>query len=599
MAKRAGRQGAQRAPLGIAIAVLVGSLTLSLLARGAVPAAAQDADGTRPNVVVIMSDDQTQVSLDAMPRTRELIGGNGATFANSFVNWPLCCPSRATFLTGQYAHNHNVRGNQPPLGGFDRLNSAETLPAWLQRAGYYTAHIGKYLNGYEDSAVGVPPGWSEWHGSKRTYTFYGYELLENGQLVGYGSRQENPDSPANPATYSTDLYTDKAVELIARRAPSRQPFFLSLAYLAPHGGGPNSPQGQPPYRCESSAKPAARHIGAFGSAPLPSPPSFNEADVADKPPEIAATPPLTDAQIARITRNYRCRAESLLAIDEGVQRVIGALADAGEASDTLVVFTSDNGFFHGEHRILEGKNRVYEEAIRVPLLIRGPGVGKQGATIDELAVNADLAPTILDAANAEAPIAVDGRSLLPFTEHPNRTRGREILIEQENYAAVRTHRYVFAEHLAGNNAGAVELYDLATDPYELTNQAANPAYATVRSKLASRLAGLRACQGASCRTAAPLRIELSRRIKQGRRFCRPPANLIARLRGAATSEVEVVSFHVGSKLDGRDRERPLKQKLRPKLLRGKRKPRIRAVAELIDGRLATVERKTRICSRSR
>jgi N-acetylglucosamine-6-sulfatase len=597
MAERADAQGMPSRPLGIAAAIGVGSLIFALVTRGAGPplaTAGESADGP-PNVVVIMTDDQTQVSMDVMPRTRELIGGRGATFPNSFVNWPLCCPSRATFLTGQYAHNHGVRGNQPPLGGFDRLNSAETLPAWLQRDGYYTAHVGKYLNGYEDSAVGVPAGWSEWHGSKRTYTFYGYELLEDGQLVTYGSRDENPDSPANPATYSTDVYTDKAVELITRRAPSAQPFFLSLAYLAPHGGGPNSPQGQTPYRCESTAKPAARHFGAFGSAPLPLPESFNEADVSDKPPEIAAAPPLTDEQIARITRNYRCRQESLLAIDEGVDRVIDALAQAGEASETLVVFTSDNGFFHGEHRVTEGKNRVYEEAIRVPLLIRGPGVEKEGAVVDELAVNADIAPTILDAAGAGAPLELDGRSLLPFTANPNRTRGREILIEQENYVAIRTHRYVYAEYLGGNNAGAVELYDLETDPFELSNQAANPAYATVRAKLASRLVALRTCEGTGCRTAAPLRIELSRRVKQGKRLCRRPGDLIARLRGAAASETEVVSFYVGSELDGSDRARPLKQRLRPKLLRGKRRPKIRAVAELVDGRLASVERRTRIC----
>ena len=130
-----------------------------------------------------------------MPRVRELIGSRGATFPTSVTNWPLCCPSRATYLTGQYAHNHGVLGNKAPLGGFGRLDTTRTLPVWLNRAGYYTAHIGKFLNGYESSPVGVPPGWSEWHGSKTTYRFYGYQLLEGGQINTYGSADEDPDDP--------------------------------------------------------------------------------------------------------------------------------------------------------------------------------------------------------------------------------------------------------------------------------------------------------------------------------------------------------------------------------------------------------------------
>ena len=249
-----------------AAATVAGTLIALAAGGDAEPAGAQGADA-RPNVVVIMSDDQTQDSMRYMPRVQSLIGARGATFPNSVINWPLCCPSRATFLTGQYAHNHQVLGNQPPNGGFDRLDGSETLPVWLQRAGYHTAHIGKFLNGYENSVVGVPPGWSEWHGSKQTYVFYGYELLEDGQVVEYGSNAENPDAPARPETYSTDVYTDKAVELIGRRAPEQRPFFLSLAYLAPHIGGPNP---DPPGRCNNTAKPAARHIGAFAQrAPAP------------------------------------------------------------------------------------------------------------------------------------------------------------------------------------------------------------------------------------------------------------------------------------------------------------------------------------------
>ena len=180
----------------------------------------------------------------------------------------------------------------------------------------------------------MPPGWSEWHGSKQTYIFYGYELLEDGQIVEYGSNAEDPDAPARPETYSTDVYTDKAVELIGRRAPEQRPFFLSLAYLAPHSGGPNPEPDRS--RCNNTAKPAARHIGAFAASRCPQPPNFNEADVSDKPAGIA-TPPAADRRSSSPTgptRNYRCRAESLLAIDEGVERIVGALRRLGRARRT-------------------------------------------------------------------------------------------------------------------------------------------------------------------------------------------------------------------------------------------------------------------------
>jgi arylsulfatase A-like enzyme len=567
---------------------------------GSAPAGAQDSE-PRPNVVVIMSDDQTLDSLRYMSRVQELIGAQGATFPVHVTNWPLCCPSRATFLTGQYAHNHGVFGNTAPLGGFDRLNGAETLPVWLQRSGYYTAQIGKYLNGYENSAVGVPPGWSEWHGTKRTYTFYGAQLLENGQRVTYGSINENPDAPAEPQFYSTDLFTDKAVELIGRRAPARQPFFLYLAYLAPHSGGPNpAPPAQS--RCDSDAKPAARHLGAFADEPLPQPPSFNEADVSDKPAGISSREPLTAQQIANATRNYRCRAESLLAIDEGVERIVGALRESGELDNTLIVYTSDNGFFHGEHRIQTGKNRVYEEAIRVPLLIRGPGI-PAGVSVDEISVNADLAPTILDAAGADPGVAVDGRSLLPSAEHPGRRRGRELLIEQETgtddddgvngvfYTALRNARYTYVE----NATGEVELYDLAVDPFQLSNQHANPAYAAAETALAARLAALRACSGPSCRAKPVLRLELPRSLIVEGRSCRSARDFVAHLRGTDSGAVSRVRFQVGSEPAGHDDLNPLKKRLRPRLLRRKPSPEIRAFAELVDGRLLSLQKEVRVC----
>jgi N-acetylglucosamine-6-sulfatase len=516
------------------------------------------------------------------------------------TNWPVCCPSRATLFTGQYAHNHGVLGNTPPFGGFDRLNASEPLPVWLQRAGYYTAHVGKFLNGYEHSPVGVPAGWSEWHGSKQTYVFYGYELLEDGQRVAYGSNTEDPDAPAAPATYSTDVYTDKAIELILSRAPDRRPFFLSLAYLAPHSGGPN-PDAPNQSRCNGTAKPAARHIGAFASEPLPQSPNLNEADVSDKPSGLASRPGLTPEQIANATRRYRCRAESLLAIDEGVERVVGALRDSGELDNTLLIYTSDNGFFHGEHRVALGKNRVYEEAIRVPLLMRGPGIPK-GVSVDELTINADLAPTILDATGAEPGVAVDGRSLLPLAEHPRRLRGRELLIEQQSgdddedpngvsYSALRNSRYTYVS----NASGETELYDLDADPFQLQNQVANPAYDAAEAALAARLARLRACAGPSCRSNPALGLKLPRTQRQDGRSCRRAGQFVARVRGAAAGRLVFARFEVGGRRSGSDVVAPFRHRLTPRLLRRKPSPKIDVFAELIDGRAVSLQKRVRIC----
>ena len=201
-------------------------------------------------------------------------------------------PDRPVPAQPRRAVQQRGRGRRVPVA---RLTN--TLAVWLQQAGYYTGHIGKYLNGYEQVPNTIPPGWTEWHGSTRTYQFYGYQLNEQGALVDYGTTADQ---------YSTDVYTQKAVDFVHRRAPESQPFFLWLAYLAPHGGGPN-PSPQPPDDCQSTAKPAPRHANAFDDEPLPQPPSFNEADVSDKPAAIQSRAPLTDAQTANIQREYRCR----------------------------------------------------------------------------------------------------------------------------------------------------------------------------------------------------------------------------------------------------------------------------------------------------
>ena len=451
---------------------------------------------SRPNVLVVETDDQTLESIRVMDNVKRLIGGQGTTFRNSFVNYSFCCPSRATFLTGQYMHNHLVFSNKGSTGGAGRflaLHGDNNLAVWLHDAGYYTAMIGKYLNGYTNQPP-VPPGWSEWHAAAPDdQSVYNYTLNNNGTLVKYGQ---------SPADFKQDVLTGKAVDFVNRRAPRTQPFFLWLTYTAPHIAFGTSPN--PPHDCDGAPIPAPRHAHSFDTEPLPRPPNFNEADVSDKPAQIQNLPRLSASDITYLTRRYRCELESLLSVDEGVKQIVAALAANGELNNTLIVFTSDNGFFHGEHRIPGGKQRLYEESVRVPLMMRGPGIPR-GATIGDLAINADLAPTIVDVANANPGLVMDGRSLIPVVQNPGIERGRELLLEQPShldsypnvpsFEAVRTARYIYAEH----GTGAIEFYDLQKDPFELQNRHGAPGYASVEDQLAASLQKLRTCAGSGCR----------------------------------------------------------------------------------------------------
>ncbi len=478
----------RRGRLAFAIFATVGmAAAAAILGLGARSASVDQATAaSRPNVLVIETDDQTLESMKVMSSVKSLIGDQGATFSNSILNFSLCCPSRATLLTGQYAHNHGVWSNVAPNGGFDRFeatHASNNLAVWLHRAGYFTALIGKYLNQYKNQPP-VPPGWSEWHATAPyEQRVYNYPINNNGTLTQYGQ---------DPSDYKDDVLTRKAVEFVNRRAPQPQPFFLWLTYTAPHVGGPPTPN--PPKTCKDAAKPPVRYANTFANAPLPKPPNFNEADVSDKPQTIRKLPRLTTTQIANIRRKYRCELGSLLAVNDGVKKVITALQNKGALDNTLIIYTSDNGYFHGEHRIPEDKQHVYEESIRVPLVMRGPGI-PSGVTIKQLVSNADLAPTILDAANARAGLTLDGRSLLPVTVHPLLDKNRELLVEEPTYTAIRTERYVYVEY----NNGDRELYDLQNDPYELQSLHNDPAYASVKSTLAARLHKLKKCAGNTCR----------------------------------------------------------------------------------------------------
>jgi len=547
-----------------------GAITGAALVAGLTPAPhseAAEAPSARPNIVVVMSDDQTVESMRVMANVNALLAEQGTTFADNYVSFPLCCPSRTSFITGQYGHNHTVMGNAPPQGGYEKLapTHANTLPAWLKLAGYRTVHIGKYLNGYgRQRPTEVPPGWDEWFGSvdPSTYRFYDYTLNENGRLVRYGS---------TTADYQADIYTVKAVDAVKRLAARAEPFFLSVAYLAPHSGGPR--ESDDPANLATPV-PAPRHRNRFATEPMPRTPAFNEADVSDKPLAVRRRPLLGARRVNGVTEMYRQRLESLLAVDEGVAAIVRALQDSGELNRTLIVYTSDNGFFHGEHRIPSGKVQHYEPSARVPLVMRGPGVPR-GVRVTQPSVNVDLAPTFVDAANAKVGRATDGISLLALLADRTRFVGRDVLLETPTYAAIHTPRYVYAEH----NTGERELYDLASDPYELASLHENPAYAQVRSDLARRLLALRACKAADCRRGPTLSV--TSRCAGGR-------HRVA-LAGGDARLVTRVDWIYRGRAAGADGKRPFQATLVGAA------GVVRANATLDDGRRASIDRRLAAC----
>ncbi len=443
----------------------------------------------RPNVIVVMTDDQNE-SMEGLASTQSLLAGQGTTFRNSYVSFPLCCPSRATFLTGQYSHNHGVFTTELP-NGYNGLNHANTLPVWLRSAGYRTAMVGKYLNGYgiDDGiveptidALEIPPGWSEWYGltgglEQRRYK---YKLNEQGKIRFYKAGARN---------YVTDVLSSKAVDFVDRQAPFPKPFFMWFNPTAPHGEA-----GVFPGALRDPA-PAPRHLGRYEFSSAPRTPSFDEADVTDKPPSVRTTPKLTVEQIADIDRRYRSRLESLLSVDDAVRQIVGRLKKTGDLKRTYIFFTSDNGLLLGAHRLLF-KNYIYEESTRVPLIVRGPQFPK-GVVRDPLVSNVDLAPTITELTGATPGLTMDGRSLVPVAQNPAAGAAREILFESEvndGSVGVRSGSFVFID----NESESPELYDLSTDPFQISNLAALPGFAAKRAELQAKVNAYRTCAGASC-----------------------------------------------------------------------------------------------------
>jgi N-acetylglucosamine-6-sulfatase len=412
-----------------------------------------------PSIVLVLTDDQRFDTLAAMPSVQKDLVDHGVTFTNGFVSDSLCCPSRASILTGQYASQTGVWGNKEPFGGWHAFHDRSTVATRLRAKGYHTALFGKYLNGYHDTTY-IPPGWEHWaafDGSASAYNlYYKYTLNENGRLVRYGNKVDD---------YSTDVLASMATDYIRSTAG---PLFV---YFAPYG--PHTP-----------TSPDAQDANAPVTLPFPRRPDYDESDVSDKPEWLRRRPPLRPDQVAYTRTEWTKEIRTDLSLDRAVDGIVQALDDSGRLQNTLIVFMSDNGFLLGEHRFIN-KVAPYEESIRVPFVVRyDPLIGRP-RTDPHLVVNIDLAPTFAAVARTTAPGAA-GLSMLPLLRSPTARWRDEFLIQSKKLAGVpafcgiRSYGYTYVMYVA---TGEQELYDLSSDPYEQSNVASDPRYARVVGRL--------------------------------------------------------------------------------------------------------------------
>ena len=469
------------------------SVTLSMLIAGVgallmifmVPATSQAIE-QKPNIVLINADDLSLSDYHRIGVLSSATGGKGLTFNRGYVTTSLCCPSRASTLTGRYVHNHGVRrhvGEGTGAVAFQNLGADKsTVATWLDGAGYETALVGKYLNGYE-AQHGTPPGWDNWYA-----TLPGWRLSENDAVKEYSQ-----DRTQSGYRHWEDVLGDKSTDVIKNKGDA--PLFL---YYAPHA--PHSPEVWPP-----------RHDGHFTTAKLPTGGAYNERDVTDKPSYIRKLPLITDRQHRNWTKKHRARLRSTLSVADQIHRIERALKAKGELDNTVFIFTSDNGYHMGQHRLTQGKQTPYETDHRVPLAVWGKGV-ERGAR-NHYVLNTDLAPTIVDLAGATIPkyeTAVDGRSFTRLlTTNPPATDYRahfvvegyhgldvKVAIVPPTYHVLYSvaQRYTYTRYGTGER----EYYDLANDPAQMRSQKLS---ATRRENLDRLLTRLKQCAGYECRRA--------------------------------------------------------------------------------------------------
>lgn len=446
----------------VAIVTFASAFPVVPLAEGEVPIP-QGSRTSLPNIVLILTDDQRADTLRYMPNVQRLMVNKGIRFSNGYVVNPLCCPSRASILTGAYSHTTGVYTNDPDMhGGFPAFRDGSTIATWLQSAGYRTSLFGKYLNGYGVTTY-VPPGWDQWFATFGDGGYYDYKAVADGVAKRFGH---------DPADYGTTILRDRAVSFI-RSTEASQPLFM---YFAPHA--PHEP-----------AIPESRDRDAFTSESPRPPISFDEPDTSDKPANVRRLERI-DVETRKDIDEFRLgQIQSLQSVDRSVAALVDSLTDTGRLENTMFVFTSDNGMFWGEHR-LRGKSQVYEEAIHVPFVVRYDAVIETPHVDENLVVNIDLAPTFAELAGVEAPEA-EGRSLMPRLLSSSTPWRDAFLVEHvakgsfgaPTFCAIHTERYVLVRYATGEE----ELYDLVRDPHQMENVAGSARYEEQRGSLRARL----------------------------------------------------------------------------------------------------------------
>jgi arylsulfatase A-like enzyme len=435
----------------------------------------------RPNILFILTDDADLSVLPRMPQIEERLVRKGTIFPNAFAPFATCCPSRATILRGQYPHNTGVVSNYGPHGGVEAFESAgndeDNLATRLDEAGYRTGLFGKYLNGYEGGYV--PPGWDEWHGWAGSYA--DAKIYENGALNAYDLSRR----------HETDILGSKANSFVRKTKGS--PWLAYVAFNSPHN---------PTYT-------EAEYSDDYGDRAFSASPAFDEADLSDKPGWVRQLPRVGDQERARYDRKHRERLRAMRSVDDAVAGLLRTLRQTGQIDNTYVVLWNDNGYHMGQHRIPEGKRTVYEEDVRYPLIVRGPGV-RRDAQDERLVSGTDLMQTFLELAGAPTPGYADGRSLIPLLSGSNPSWRDALLLEgyddgfgkkpyvPPDFQAIMTadgRTYVEYE------TGEEELYDLGGDPRQLRSLHDTPERAVEEAALSARLEALRYCSGKGCRDA--------------------------------------------------------------------------------------------------
>jgi arylsulfatase A-like enzyme len=484
--------------------------------------AAPAASGAKPNVLMIMTDDMRYDDLRFMPNVRRYIRDRGLDWHNSFATTPLCCPNRASYLTGKLTHNHRVWWHEAPWG-YGAFDDSRTIGGDLQAAGYKTSYIGKYLNQYGIAAprnapgaypaTYVPPGWNEWRATPDNTPGIPLRDPRNGGTYRYNDQTINHNGrlEGHQGVYSSKVLINEAIKDFWSFNASGKPWYIQLNSLAPHHGtrekgDPYLPTPARPkwVRGKFNAQiPRGQGVPASGQP---------EVDVSDKATWIGQyMPNLNDRDRLALKKVSRQRAETLFVLDKNLGRLFGTLAASGQLNNTVLLFTSDNGYMIGEHRITSGKNYPYEVSYRLPLLMAGPGIpqGTRNAPITTI----DVSATVRDWAGASQ-AGVDGHSMVADIAAPrgwNTATVFESHVEQvaktdpgfapdaRTIMGVRTARYGYFRYADG----FMELFDLLNDPNELSSVAYRPEYADIRAQLETLTQQTKGCAGADCTVTLP------------------------------------------------------------------------------------------------